>query len=126
MGLCIAPIIRRVNMTENVDPYLAPLLTDSARLRREAGRRRKPFDEKGIPLDGIVAHQADGWEVDRQLKRITKVRREKEIDERLENRFWMLLFKMGYPEMNDGRSLPSWLKKGSRTTSKASGCICKG
>lgn len=41
--------------------------------------------------------------VDKKLKRLTRVRREKEIDERLENRFWMLLFKMGYPEMNDGR-----------------------
>lgn len=29
---------------------------------------------------------------------------EKEIDERLENRFWMLLAKLGYPEVSDGRN----------------------
>jgi hypothetical protein len=51
----------------------------------------------------IPAHEADGWKVDRKLKRKTTIRREKEIDERVENRFWMLLFKMGYPEMNEGR-----------------------
>jgi len=90
-------------MSDNPELYLAPLLSDLSRLRREAVRRRKMFDEKSIPADVIPAHEAEGWQVDRQLKRKTTVRKEKEIDERLENRFWMLLFKMGYPEMNDGR-----------------------
>lgn len=92
-------------MTENSQIYLGPLLTDPASLRREAGRRRKPFDEKAIRPDDIPEHEAVRWKVDRYLKKgiKVKVRREKEIDERLENRFWMLLFKMGYPEMNSGR-----------------------
>jgi len=90
-------------MTDKSDMYLCPILTEPGRLRREAVRRRKPFDEKAIAPEIIPVLEAEGWQVDRQLKRVTKVRREKEIDERLENRFWMLLFKMGYPEMNDGR-----------------------
>jgi DGQHR domain-containing protein len=89
-------------MAENAT-YLAPLLSDPSRLAREAGRRRKPFDEKAISAESVPAYEAEGWKVDRPLKRLVKVKREKIIDERLENRFWMLLFKMGYPEMNEGR-----------------------
>ena len=69
-------------MTENDVPYLGPLLASASQLRREAVRRRKPFDEKGVSADGIAAHQADGWEVDRQLKRVTKLRREKVFQHR--------------------------------------------
>lgn len=84
--------------------YLGPLLTDPSRIRREAVRRRKPFDEKSISADSIPEYEAMGWRVDRKLKRVTKVKREKPIDERLENRFWMLLFKLGYPEISDSRA----------------------
>lgn len=84
--------------------YLGPLLTEASKIRREAVNRRKPFDEKSVMPEELPDHEADGWQIDRTLKRVTKVRREKEIDERLENRFWMLLFKMGYPELSDGRN----------------------
>src|SRR5580693_7291386 len=87
----------------DVPAYLGPLLTDPSRIKREAVRRRKPFDKRSVSLDDIPDHEAKGWQVDRKLKRKTKVKREKEIDERLENRFWMLLFKLGYPEVSDGR-----------------------
>jgi DGQHR domain-containing protein len=83
--------------------YLGPLLSDPSRLRREAVTRRKLFVEKSIPPQCIAEYEASGWQVDRTLKRVTKVKREKPIDERLEDRFWMLLFKMGYPELSDGR-----------------------
>lgn len=89
---------------DHKDQYLGPLLTDPSRIRREAVHRRKPFDEKSVTADAVQGHEAEGWEVDRRLKRVTKVKREREIDERLENRFWMLLFKMGYPEVSDGRN----------------------
>ncbi|MBI2472262.1 MAG: DGQHR domain-containing protein [Planctomycetes bacterium] len=92
-----------MNKTKDDDIYLGPLLTDPSRIRRVAVRRRKPFDEKSVIAEAIPDHEAKGWLVDKKLKRVTKVKREKEIDERLENRFWMLLFKMGYPEMSDGR-----------------------
>ncbi|HKT11602.1 MAG TPA: DGQHR domain-containing protein [Terriglobia bacterium] len=84
--------------------YLGPLLNDPSRIKREAVKRRKPFDERSIRTDEIPQYEAEGWQLDRKLKRLTRVRREKRIDERLENRFWMLLFKLGYPEISDGRS----------------------
>jgi DGQHR domain-containing protein len=84
--------------------YLGPLIVDASQLKREAVRRRKLFDEKSVAAEAIADHEAKGWQFDRTLKRVTKVKREKEVDERLENRFWMLLFKLGYPEMSDGRN----------------------
>lgn len=86
------------------ETYLGPILTDQSKIRREAVHRRKPFDEKSVSADAIQDHEAKGWQVDRKLKRVTKVKREKEIDERLENRFWMFLVKLGYPEVSDGRN----------------------
>jgi len=83
--------------------YLGPILADIGRIRREAVRRRKLFDEKTISHGDVPSYESEGWQVDRQLKRLIRVRREKTIDERLENRFWMLLFKLGYPELNEGR-----------------------
>ena len=68
-------------------------------------RRRKPFVQKSVrSADAIHEHEAKGWQVDRKLKRDTKLKREKDIAERLEDRFWMLLFKLGYPEVSDGRN----------------------
>jgi len=92
-------------MKQNTDAecYLGPLLTDPGRIRREAVHKRKVFDEKSVSAEAIPEHQANGWQIDWKLTRVTKVKREKEIDERIENRFWMLLFKLGYPEINEGR-----------------------
>ena len=87
-----------------VSDYLNPLLIDIAEIRREATKRRKPFDQKTLSQDEIPEHEAAGWIVDQRPHRKARVRRPKEIDVRLENRFWMLLYKMGYPELNEGRN----------------------
>ena len=89
--------------TEDI-AYLSRLLLDLPRLRREAVKRRKVFDERSINPEELARYLAETWQVERELKRKIKIRREKPLDERLENRFWMLLFKMGYPEMNEGRA----------------------
>jgi hypothetical protein len=86
----------------NGKDYLGPLLTEPGRIRREAVRKRKLFDEKSVSPEAIPDHEAQGCQVDRRLRRVTRVKREKEIDERLENRLWMLLFKLGYPEISEG------------------------
>jgi DNA sulfur modification protein DndB len=90
-------------MKENEGVYLGPIHADPRSLRRESAKRRKQFDEKAIPVEEITTYEANGWIVSRKLKKATRIRHEKPLDERLENRFWMLLYKMGYPEMNSGR-----------------------
>ena len=87
------------------DPeYLSPLLSDERQLKREAVRRRKQFEEKNVAQSEVLEHETVGWVFDRELKKRTRVKREKALDERLENRFWSVLFRMGYHEMNAGRS----------------------
>ena len=99
--------------------YLGPLLTDPSKIRREAVGKRKLFEEKSIPAEALPEYEADGWLLDKHLKRVTKVKREKPFDERLENRFWLLLAKMGYPELNDGRSFTICIeRKGAETLRK--------
>ncbi len=93
------------------ETYLEPLLTDPSKILKEAVRRRKLFNEKSVAGDAIQEHVAQGWQFYRKLKRVTKVRKEIEIDERLENRFWMLLCKLGYPEVSDGRNFTILIKR---------------
>lgn len=88
---------------ETKNTYLGPLLTDTSKLAREAVKRRKPISEVTISAAQVPEYEEQGWQLDRVLTRRTRMRREKPIDERLENRFWMLLFRLGYPEMNEGR-----------------------
>ena len=61
-------------MSNNSEPYLVPLLTDTKHLGREAVRRRKVFDEKSISAEVIPEHEANGWQLDRKRKRKTTVR----------------------------------------------------
>lgn len=93
-----------MKQSSSADQYLGPLLIDQSQIRREAVHRRKPFDEKSVGHHEVPEHEANGWHKCKELARVTKVKREKVIDERLENRFWMLLFKLGYPELNEGRN----------------------
>ncbi len=83
--------------------YLRPLISDSSSLKREAVKRRKPYAEESIDPALVLSYEQEGWKKISELKRVIKVIRDKPFDERLENRFWMLLFRMGYPEMGKGR-----------------------
>jgi len=89
-------------MRETIE-YFGPLLTDPSKIKREAVRRRKPHDEQTVTPEQIPEFEANGWEVDKRLKRFVRMKRPKSIDERLENRFWLLMAKLGYSEINDGR-----------------------
>jgi DGQHR domain-containing protein len=102
----------------NVELF-GPLLTEPSKIKREAVRRRNQFEEKAITAPEIPAYEAEGWQVDRKLKRSIRVKRPKEIDERLENRFWMLLARLGYPEINSGRKFKIVIeRKGAEPLSK--------
>lgn len=80
-----------------------PLLTEPSKIKREAVRRRKLFDEQPVNASEITTYESEGWQVDRKLKRSIRMKRPKAIDERLENRFWLFLARLGYPEINAGR-----------------------
>lgn len=89
-------------MTDEIE-YLTPLIVDARSLKREAVWRRKQNQEQTILPESLARYESEGWKKVETLKRGVKIIKEKPFDERLENRFWMLLFRLGYPELNKGR-----------------------
>jgi DGQHR domain-containing protein len=88
---------------DSAPDFLTPLLTDTTARTREAIKRRKPFDYVTVAEPEVATLEASGWSVEKRLAYKVRMRRQKIFDERLENRFWMLLYKLGYPELNQGR-----------------------
>lgn len=88
---------------EKSEALLWPLLDKGADLRKEFRRRNPKFDQMRARPEDVDALLADGWEIHKRLKASVTLRREKRVDERLENLWWVLLYKMGYVELNSGR-----------------------
>lgn len=93
------------------DALLYPMLDKAVDLRKEYRRRNTKFDQKSIKSTEIDEFTSEGWLIHRKQKGTAVVRREKKIDERLENLWWVLLYKMGYTELNGGRKFRVKLKR---------------
>lgn len=85
------------------DALLWPLLDKEVELRKEFRRRNPKFDQKKIKTEELDSYLENGWSLHKKLKAQVTVRRDRKIDERLENLWWVLLYKMGYSELNAGR-----------------------
>lgn len=97
-------------MTDSESP-LTPLLDTDRDLRREYRRRNSIWELKSVsPADEEAQLQA-GWTLHRRLKTTVKLQKERPLDERLENKWWALLYKMGYKEMNAGRQFRILMKR---------------
>ena len=84
-------------------PDLHPLITDPFDLASEYRSRFKEFETIAVKPKNQESYEEDGWIYDKKLKRTVRLKKPKPHDECLENKFWCLLYKMGYPEMNQGR-----------------------
>jgi len=91
-------------MADNDNPILGPLLSEPKDLKREARKRKLAYDVKPVKKDQLEEYVQQGWEPDKKLKTKIRVKRFKPHDERLENRLWILLYQLGYPELNEGRN----------------------
>jgi DNA sulfur modification protein DndB len=85
------------------DILLHPVLTGSS-CKREAVKRRNSFNLIAIKNDEVQNFIDDGWAVERVLKTKTRLKKQKPIDERLENKLWMLFYRIGYSELNQSRN----------------------
>lgn len=84
--------------------WLSPLITEQSELRREATKRRKPYQELSVSKSLVQEYLDDGWEIDKELKSKARLRKIWSHDRRLENRVWCLFYLLGYPEINAGRN----------------------
>lgn len=88
-----------------------PLLDNERELRSEYRRRNSMWESKAISNVDEASHIEDGWIIHRRLKTKIKLQKERILKERLENKWWVLLYKMGYQEMSEGREFRMLIKK---------------
>ncbi len=104
---------------ENEIPLLHPLITNPKLIKREAARRRKPFVMQSVSRNLLPEFESNGWERDVDLKTKTRIKKPKPPDEKLEDRVWYLLFRMGYDELSSGRQFKITIRrKGAQPLSK--------
>lgn len=100
------------------EKLLNPLLVGINNLKREAVKRRNPYNLIAIKNDESQSYLDDGWVVEKTLKTKTRLKKQKPIDERLENRLWMLFYRIGYNELNQGRNFQIRINRNGSDTLK--------
>ena len=84
--------------------HLGNLATSPADKKREQALRSRSHELVTIPAAMFPEYQSDGWQIQRTLKSGSlKVKREKEFDEVLENKVWMIFHDLKFDELSVGR-----------------------
>lgn len=83
---------------------LGQLVTTSGEKKAEFANRGKSYDEITVDFSNREEKEANGWTVHRKNKNSLRMRKPKSFDEILENRFWSILYRFGYSELNKGRN----------------------
>lgn len=86
--------------------------------RAEFAKRSRAFDEETFETALQTTREEQGWTVQRTNKASVRMRRPKRFDEVLENRFWSVLYRLGYSDLNIGRSFKVILGKGDGAPTK--------
>lgn len=97
---------------------LGELVKDFGEKRAEYARRSKPYDEESVEIPLRASREADGWYLQRENKHSVRMRKPKRFDEVIENRFWNILYRFGYAELNKGRHFRVVVGKGEAATEK--------
>jgi len=92
------------NKPEEEISYLDPLLVSEGTLKGQATKERSSDEILSVSKNDVDDYLKDGWIVDRELVRVTKVKRPKTHDHTLESRVWYFLYLLGYPEISKERN----------------------
>ena len=79
------------------------LLKDHKKIEIEAKLRKNFYELISVKKDEVDHYIEEGWSVDRELKRVVKLKRKKQKKQLLIDKFWFLLYKLGYSEINKER-----------------------
>ncbi|MFT3671564.1 DGQHR domain-containing protein [Aestuariivirga sp.] len=80
----------------------------------EKRKRRDQFVRQTVTHAEADLLLAEGWQLDRKMQHRSRVKREKSLDEDLENRMWCLLADFGFPELNQGRQFKIWFRRNNK------------
>lgn len=97
---------------------LGELVKDFGAKRAEYARRSKAYEEETVPHVERSSKEAEGWYVQRENKNSLRMRRPRQLEEVTENRFWNILYRFGYGELNKGRTFPIKIGKGQAAIEK--------
>jgi len=81
---------------------LASLALSEGERHAEFKRRRDEFVYTKVPTGGEAPYLAEGWKVEKKLKRQLRLSRTKNSDSQFEDRVWRLFYRMGYTELSKG------------------------
>ncbi|WP_408950211.1 DGQHR domain-containing protein [Lysobacter sp. Hz 25] len=92
------------------EALLWPLFDKATDLRREYRKRNSKFEQRRAKADELNDFLEQGWLFHRKLKGSYVIRKDRPVSERLKNLWWVLLYKMGYSELNSGHQFRILLK----------------
>lgn len=92
-----------VSVEENKSKLVLPIESDGTVLASTHRIRRNQFETKSIDSSTTSYEEENGWEIQREGKRKTRVKRKKDPNLWLEDRVWSLLYSMGYQTLNSHR-----------------------
>lgn len=100
------------------DDFIGALAKSDGERKSEHSKRKKGYNEENFPFAMQAEKEAEGWTVLRRNKTSLRMRHPKTVDEILENRFWNVLYRFGYQELNVGRSFKISVSSGGKTFQK--------
>lgn len=81
------------------------MLSDRKELRKEFLKRNKTFVTKSVALGELQSHLDDGWRQHGKPKKTTCiVSKEKAHSEQFEDAIWIMLYRMGFSKLSEGRN----------------------
>lgn len=80
-------------------PYLDKKETQLSERRKRATL----YDQMSVHPKLVEDMKAEGWVFDKELKHKVRLKKPKSLAEVLENQFWVLMHKMRFPVLNEGR-----------------------
>lgn len=81
------------------------LLVSDHAIGTELRKRQDPYDKISIEPKKLIDYEKQGWEVDKNFAKTTRIRKVKDIDISFEDDFWVLFAKLGFNILNKNRKL---------------------
>lgn len=86
-----------------ISEKISDLIIEQNEKDKERRHRKDEFKRETISPKLLSEYEGNGWMLDRELSTRVRVKKEKSIDEKWENKIWLLLNALGFDELNKGR-----------------------
>lgn len=89
-----------LSVNESDTCFLSPIFSDEKKLKAEYRKRKNHYSYKSVHPADVEEEKNNGWIVQRNGIRSTRIKKQKSHDVWLEDRLWCLLYSMGYRILN--------------------------